>query len=328
MFEYTRDNHFKFGYERPLFEGSDEYHRDEPFGLRKTDQDRWWCEYGDPLRAFGKWRFENSMTALEITSKAREIGKKPLLFFSGGIDSEVMVRSFMEVVETDEFNIAIIVFDEMENLHDVSYAISFCNTHGLAYHTLVVSIMDYWHRRVEAGGGDSDPTKLAYTAHIAKSFSPQLCTSISCGFNAINQNHEWLPVFGGGECHLVRRGEQWYLSEKERIAAFYRAPINQDVPMIPAFFQYNPENAMSFMMSDSVQNMVRNVPCESTTEVKYGLYQESYPDLLWRPKFTGFERLQAEDHELRTKLKEVHGAYDDVVLTPVFKYTGTRNEQR
>lgn len=316
MYEYTQQNYFRFGYERPLFDGSDEFVRGKPYKERTTTFDRWWCEYQkvNVSRACSSWRTENTFTAMQIADYARRLGLVPELFFSGGIDSEVMVRAFMEA--NVNFLITIVMFEDRLNLHDISFAVSFCQSHGLPYRILEIDLLRFWNN-IDPNTGR---TMLDEIAILSKTFSPQLCEII---FSSLTIGHAGdkpglkttLPVFGSGEPHLVKRNEKWYLSEKERIASLYRAPMALDIPAIPAFFQYNPENTLAFMQSDAVLNNLYRTDLNDSTNAKFAIYSQSYPDLVYRPKYTGFELVQEEDGIHRRRLKETYGAYDDVVYT-------------
>ena len=78
--ELSQNNHFKFGYNGAWF------------NERSEDRDQWIVSYGRCSREPEDWRSECLETARLIQSST----SKPInVLFSGGIDSEVVLQSFM-----------------------------------------------------------------------------------------------------------------------------------------------------------------------------------------------------------------------------------------
>ena len=65
-----------------------------------------------------------SITCSQKSTKDHFPDQKLNLFFSGGLDSELMLKSFLAIGE--EPNIFIVRYEDDINLYDVSYAVSYC----------------------------------------------------------------------------------------------------------------------------------------------------------------------------------------------------------
>lgn len=280
--ELTHKNHFRFGYDR------------EAFSFRQSSVEKWWVQYGACERAPGTFYEECLATAELIRSKT----DLPIfILFSGGVDSEVVLRSFVEAKIT--VTAAIMRFNNDLNIHDISYAVIACESLNVPYRFFDLNILDFWQN----GAGP-------YAAKT-RCFSPQLIATMWL----MDQIPGYL-VMGSGECLLVRQSAGWDLWEKERIASWYRHLMIRKRNGCPAFFQYTPEIMLSYLQDPLVQRLVKNeFPEIVTTEgLKLEIYQQHF-NLISRKKFTGFEKLQAEDAILRTQLKKLYSDSDQIVKT-------------
>ena len=125
--QLSHRNHFRFGYNGIWFTE------------RKKAEDRWNVAYGRCERPVADWRTECINTARLI----REATSEDLwVLFSGGIDSEVVVQSFM--FAGIPFKVAITCFDSDLNRQDVRYAVKFCETHQIPYRLLKLDIIDFF----------------------------------------------------------------------------------------------------------------------------------------------------------------------------------------
>lgn len=110
------------------------------------------------------------------------------------------------------------------------------------------------------------------------------------------------------------------MHERERIAAWYRHPMNQDRPAVPGYFQYTPEVMLSFLLDSTTQELAN---CEhwgklSNVSTKKKVYEKHFPDLIQRSKTTGFELIMEQDHIIRKELDRLWGDYNAEV---VYEYT-------
>lgn len=287
MHQLTHRNHFRFGY------------NGEAFNFRTSPDDSWWVTYGKSEWQPRDWRTECIETARLIRSNTN----LPIhVMFSGGIDSEVVVRSFHAA--GIPICAAILRFKDDLNLHDIRYAVDSCEALAIPYRFYDLDLLKFWEAEV-----------YEYAARTY-CLSPQLCSTMW-----LVDQIDGYPVMGSAECYLVKRlpeGYQpgispyerspWDMYEKELIAAWYRHFQIRDREGAPGFFQYNPENMYAFLVDKTIQDLVNDrIPgkCSSMSS-KLGIYQRYWPELVSREKYTGFELVQEQDAPIRARLAEMH----------------------
>jgi len=74
-------------------------------------------------------------------------GKKPSLFFSGGVDSEVMLRAFIHIGSNPD--VYIVRYNNDINLYDVSYAVSICNSLGVDFKIIDINLFKFFENDAE-----------------------------------------------------------------------------------------------------------------------------------------------------------------------------------
>ena len=298
-FDYTHRNHFKFGY----FDSGQRqawWYRSPP----GTENMEWMVEFGiaDELEGF---RAECHRAAQLIEASTDDI---PNIMFSGGMESEVVVRAFRDM--RVPFKVSILQFKKNLNLHDIAYAVAFCESREIEYDIIPLDIERFMEHEVyDYCNRTQCPTpQLAPTMWLADQI-------------------DGLPILGSGEPYVAKRvpldyvpGESpylpspWYFQEKERIQAWYRHFIQQGRPAVPGFFQYTPELMYEFLTSKMVKKLVANevVGKLSTVSTKSNIYHRAFSEMTRRPKFHGFEKIMDWDQTVREVLSEGYGQYDRV----------------
>lgn len=276
-------NHFQFGY------------NNEAFILRKSPSDQWWVNYGQcetkPLN------FEQE--CLRTAQRIRASTDLPLwVLFSGGVDSEVTLRSFVQAGL--QVQAAILRFKNDLNIHDISYAVIACEELEVPYKIFDLDLVEFWE------------TKLWDYAIPTQCVSPQLLTTMY-----LADQIDGYPILGSGECFLAKEtDQQWYLWEREKIASWYRHFLIQRRDACPGFFQYTPEIILSYLNDPMVQSLIQNnlIDQTDTKESKLRIYKQ-YFDLISRPKYTGFEKVQDLDFKYRKQLKSQFPDSDQIYRT-------------
>lgn len=304
--QFSYQNHFKFGYDGSWF------------CRRSTPEQAWVVRYGRSHRKSKNWYEE----CIETARLIRQQTKLDLwVLLSGGIDSEVVLRSF--VAAKIEVRTAIMRFRNNLNEHDIQYAVKTCDELRVAYKIFELDIVDFFESR-----------KAFEYVELAYPISPQFVATM------------WLmdqvpgyPILGSGECYLVKRNlshlasgfsqahftpdglnndeEQWDLWEKENVASWYRFLLAREKEGCAGFFQYNPENMLAFLLDEDVQQLTANKieGKVSTASSKYKIYKKYFP-LIERPKYTGYERLQGLDRKYRESFLKKNPAANGIYRTP------------
>lgn len=297
MINLSYQNHFKFGY------------NENPFTFRKKSQDKWWVQYGTCQRKTDSFRQECLNTAKLIRQQV--IGEIVLLL-SGGIDSEVVLQSFIQ--EKIPIKIAIMEFKDGLNAHDVYFARKHCDRYSIKPYIFSLDLLNFWEN------------DLLNYAEPVYSPSPQLLP------------HMWLmdqvdgyPIMGSGECLLVKRRpdnyipgtspyewDEWDLYEKEKIASWYRHLIVRNREGCAGFFQYNPEIILSYLLDPTVRKMTN---CEFigklTSESSKHLIYSNHFNLEERDKYHGFEKVMDLDIKYRKILLQKFSDANEYFISPV-----------
>lgn len=285
--ELTHENHFKYFYDQV------------PFGFRKSPQQIFSVSYGRPSKAL------NFLEACEVQSRllyskaSHRIG----VLLSGGVDSEVVLQSFVRQGLPVKAYIGKMHKDY--NIHDMSYAVVACEKMLVPY-----QIIDYDFEKMMDEKGQQ-------YAEVSQCFSPQLIAVMYL----MDQISEYVVV-GGGDCVLVpAEGGEWFLRERERVTSWYKFLQSRHRESCVGFFQYTPEVIHAYMQDPLVQKNIRsNNAYENSSDFKLEFYQQ-YFDLIKRKKMTGFEKIQDLDYRYRSELKKAYGSCDQDFKTAVTEFT-------
>jgi hypothetical protein len=271
----THNNHLKFGW------GNGTYNLDNKFG-------EFWVRYG-------RAEYQPASFREECVRAARLIGesaKKPILiFFSGGIDSEIMVRSFQEA--DVPFEVAIMKFkyrhDEHINAHETKRAFEIAIEDDLTCHTMTLDLEDYFKNVLPESCRQyktNNWSKLIVTEMI-KHYSNYHC------------------VIGGGNISLQRHKTNGrsgltglYLEEELVNVAAIEAAYQAGTTVCNRFFMYTPELMLAWLTDPQVSHWVKyeNALTSKYTNLNYYgiktyMMYKHWPDMHIRPKYSGIERM-------------------------------------
>lgn len=293
----THKNHFQFGYDG------------QAFHFRKNPDQQWFVSYG----ACSSKPLDFKKECLRTAELIKQQAKAPVhVMFSGGVDSEVALRSFVEA--GIPVTAAILRFKNDLNIHDISWAVLTCEALKVPYRFYELDVLDFWKNRI------FDYAEKTYCV------TPQLLPTMW-----LADQIDGYPVMGSGECLFVKEvpvGYQpgispyeksdWFLWEKEKIASWYRHFMIYQRDACPGFFQYTPEIMLSYLLDPLVQELIsdRIIGKLTTESSKLKIYQQHF-DLITRPKYTGFEKIQNEDAFYRKILRESFPGCDQVHKTKV-----------
>jgi hypothetical protein len=302
---YTYKDHFKCGW------GDGTFNFDEDrTGLK------YWRSYGRCVRRPMSFR-EECVNAARLIGETAE--KPIMVFFSGGIDSEVVIRSMIEA--NVPFEVLIINHwykgQSGLNAHDTQYAIDFVKKHNLKYRIYNFDLSDY--------------LKTKYVSDTKKYLWAAPGRSIIC--NLIQTFcKDYLCVMGDGEPALVRSRlngfpdqEGMLLKDDTGEVAALQAAAEYGESVVFGFFHYTPELLLSWFLNEDILNFVKNERAFlhiSYISIKPFIYHKQWPDMTPRPKYTGYEMIDREitkwrsnptdpsiDQEL-IELFEIHRDFD------------------
>ncbi len=112
---------------------------DNIFGKRIYDDEIFWYKFGRCTQQPMDWRSE-CLRAADLIYQSTD--KQILIHFSGGIDSEIVCKSFLE--NGHPFKVRICRFNDNLNKHDIDYAIKFCKQYNIDYSFFELNILEYF----------------------------------------------------------------------------------------------------------------------------------------------------------------------------------------
>lgn len=218
-------------------------------------------------------------------------GQKLILMLSGGVDSEVVLHSFLS--NGIRPRVAILRYERNLNLHDINYAFRICAARQISPIVLDIDVSGFFKKQ------------LIDFASITRCSSPQLNLLMYYA-----DKMDGIPVLGAGENYLVRREGQKevYDLEEARVVRLYDFFINHKREAIPAFFQYTPNAMISYLQRESIYAWVESAKHNgfiNTKKIKSSIIAEEF-DIEPRGKLTGFELMIELDQRYRKLLEDMN----------------------
>lgn len=286
MYPYTKNNHFKFGYNRESY-----------FGDRKNEKDQFFAEYGRCERSVNTWREANELAAKNIhDAKQGDLW----VLLSGGLDSEICLESFL----TQKLPCKAVTLRYLDINHktELQFVEKLKKKHAFHHEYIDVNLQDL----------------LKSDEFIS------LLDSIKC-VSPIIGAHLWAanqipgtPIIAQGETYLKKiipedyvpgispyLPSEWVLIESERLCSIYMNFIKRNKPAIPGFFQYLPEQTYSFLTNNPIlESLIANkIPGKLGTRTSKNLMSKQfYPEMEDREKLHGWESIQEQHDELRKQM--------------------------
>lgn len=273
----THNNHLQFGW------GNGTYNFDNKFG-------EFWVRYG-------RTEYQPISFKKECVRAAKLIGesaKKPILiFFSGGIGSEIMVRSFQEAGVPFEVAVMKLKYrhDDHINEHETRRAFEISIEDDIICHTMTLDLENYF-----------------------KNILPELCKQYKTNnwsklmvTEMIKHYSNYHCIIGDGNIELRRHKTNGrrgltglYLEEELVNTAAIETAYRASTTVCNRFFMYTPELMLSWLTDPQVSHWIKyeNALTSQYTNLNYygiktyTMYKH-WPDMHIRPKYSGIERMTA-----------------------------------
>jgi hypothetical protein len=265
------------------------WYGDVLFG-RQTGNLQWNTSYKcNDIRRVGSFK-EEMLTAARSTMDHYS-GLKPCVYFSGGLDSELVLRSYIDIGADPIVNI--FRFEDHINEYDVSYAIVICETLGVKYNVIDFNVKKFF---------ENDAESVSDIAQIDRPRGlPQL---------KFLDYTEGFAVLGIGDprwTRSVKDNTPWILLDQEHDTGWDKYILHKNMPAIAQWFKWTPELVLAYAELDWFKNLVINnkwTGREGVTSTKIIGYREAYPDLLHRDKKTGMEPIDSLINEFERFLEK------------------------
>ena len=280
MINFTHNNHLQY------------YIGGRLFGFRENPYEKYEVRVGRiDMDHFKKssWLLEQYRIADLVY---QEYGKDLVVMFSGGTDSEVVVRSFKHIGITPR--VVFIRFTGGYNDEELVAAREVTDDLGMNLEVINVDVVDFY--------------RSGYAAELGK-----IVQSHNMAFLTIYSQVLKLqaPSIMGGSFTFTRcptlTGSEWKADFTECESASVRLSLKYSVPLIQEWFSYTPEVIGYFMEHPVFQRVItdRNVYKNFTDTSKNPVFKEWMPSIISKKKKNGYENLTGLRHETDLFLK--HG---------------------
>lgn len=219
-----------------------------------------------------------------------QFGKNFALFLSGGTDSEIVLRNFLDIgIKPTCYTIK---FTNDYNINDVDEAIELAKSLNAPLHLIDFDVEDFFY-----SGQASDFGKNLQCSQITYLMVYYCIKKIG------------LPAVMGGELLLKRNigtnPSAWYYCFRENEdASAMRFSIRYNLPLINEWFSYTPELMLYYLENESIQKLVTTKNNYKLTSVssKNEILKSLLPEIRLRKKTHGFENLLSFNFEVYRKL--------------------------
>ncbi len=254
----------------------------ESFSFRRQSEDRFYFELGQLRRPPLPFAAELRLALKRLVDTH---GTKLSLFYSGGSDSEVILRELVTLGVTPEVHV--IKFEDALNAHETVHADELCKSLGVVpyvwTHDIREAVDDGFYYRL---GTKWHCTQIAYLTVLH--YASKLANTVLMGGEVYLQKHQ-SPSIG------VHTPSSWnYVYREDEDGVTYRYSNETGHKIINEVFTYTPELLYSYLTHPLVSKVAKDeVPGKITLlSVKRHVYeQELGYHLLATTKFHGFERL-------------------------------------
>lgn len=224
-------------------------------------------------------------------------GLKPCIFFSGGADSELMLRAYLEIGVKPE--VYIIRYEKDYNLYDVSYAITICNILGVKYNLIDFKLAKFYRNEAELISEQAQIDRPRMLSHLK-------FTDCADG----------LIIVGHSDVRWYRANEDynepgiWLAQDFEHDIGCDKYNLLHNRSAIYQWWKWTPGLVLSYTRLKWFQNLIndRYKGKLGINSTKLDGFREVYPDMITRKKATGFEEVDHLVNELEAHfIKKYNG---------------------
>ena len=260
------------------------------FGWRETSQEKYNLTVGQI--DVDHYRRSNYAEELKRTADLiyKDLGKDVAVMLSGGTDSEIVLRNFLDIGVKP--NCYTIKFKDDYNASDVNEAIDLAKELDVPLHIIDLDVKEF------------------YNSGLASEFGKQLqCTQVTYLVVYYSILKLGLPAVMGGELLLKRNintnPSSWYFCIRENEdGSAMRFSQKFNIPLVNEYFSYTPELMLYYLEDTGIQNLVSSTYNYKLSSVssKNDILKRLMPSIRLRKKTHGYEKLLGFNFEAYRKM--------------------------
>lgn len=214
------------------------------------------------------------------------------IMFSGGADSEIILRSF--IATKHPFNVKIFRYENDANIYELSHAVVVCEQLHIPYKIIDFNLRHFY---------ETESERISEQAQICKPrMLPQLKFLDYC---------DGLPIIGHSDMWWIRPHSdysikaEWIMEDYEFDNGCDKYSIYHNRPAVIQWFKWSPGLILSYLEMQWFKKLVNDeykgrMGVNSTKIIGY---KESYPEMMKRIKKTGFEEVEDLINEVEKSLE-------------------------
>lgn len=282
MFNFTQNNHLKYTI------------GDRLYGDRNTPYEKFLVSCGSIDHDYYKtsnWLNEQYRTADTVY---REFGSDLTLMFSGGTDSEIVLRSYKHI--GIKHRSVFIKFKDDYNIEDLKIADQIARELDVKLDVIEFDVKEF------------------YNSGEAYEFSETIqCRQIA--YLTVYHHIQKLqtPAIMGGEMMMRRHtdplGSHWYYCFRENEdASAMRFSLKYNIPLVNEWFSYTPEMMLYYLQEPGIESLLNNRYNYKLSSVssKNVILQSLMPSIIDKQKTHGYEKLLGFNGESYRTLYNSH----------------------
>jgi hypothetical protein len=306
---FTHNNHLTYSIGDRLYGRRESCEEKYKVNVGKIDQDHY---------KKSNW-FEEQKRTADIVYK--DYKKDFVIMFSGGTDSEIVVRTFLKIGIIPRC--IFIKFKNDYNIEDYIIALEICKSLGITLEVIEFDVIDFY--------------RSGNAAEFSKNIQCRQIAYLTI-YNAIK--NLGIPAIMGGEMLLRRQVSQsedsyWYYTFRENEdASAMRFSLEYNIPLVNEWFSYTPEMIAYYLEHPGVQALIStkyNYKLSSVSS-KNKILKDLFPEIVDKKKTHGYENLGAFNIETYFELYKTHvprleNSLDGVKLVDLVKMLGMEDNE-
>ena len=216
---------------------------------------------------------------------------RPNIFFSGGVDSELILRSYLAIKSNPK--VYIVRYDNDYNLYDVSYAVTICNMLDVPFHIIDFNLTKFY---------ESDFIQISEEAQIDRPRMLPHLKFTDCADGLIIVGHSDVRWYRTDDDY-TKKGT-WLMQDFEHDIGCDKYNMLHNRPAIYQWFKWSPGLVLGYTKLNWFSRLLNDeyIGKLGINSTKIIGFREMYPDLIERTKQTGFEKINTLIDEVEKKL--------------------------